>query len=45
MYGNKLLWTGLTLMLAAEKFFPVLPLDLVGAIIMIIGAIVMWLDK
>ncbi len=41
--GMKLLWTGLTIIMAVEMFWP--GAHLAGSIVMIIGAILMWLDK
>lgn len=43
--GAKLLWLGLTIMLAVKVFIPTLPLDLVGALVMIIGVILLLLDR
>ena len=39
----KLLWTGLTISIALLGFVP--QAALVGAIIMVIGCILMWMDK
>lgn len=42
--GTKLLWTGLTIIMAAG----ILPLPaavVVGAVIMVIGLVLLWLDK
>jgi hypothetical protein len=41
--GSKLLWLGLTLIMSAKLI--ALPLELVGAILMIIGVIMLFLDK
>lgn len=41
--GGKLLWTGLTISIALLGVIP--QAALVGAIIMIIGCILMWMDK
>lgn len=49
--GTKLLWTGIVFMLAIPAFLglvgltasPVIPA--VGAVIMVIGLVVLWLDK
>lgn len=43
--GSKILWTGLTLIVALSKVVPVGGLDLVGAIFMIIGLVLLWLDR
>lgn len=43
--GSKLLWTGLTLIIALSELVSGLPLVLVGAIIMVIGLVLLWLDK
>lgn len=45
--GIKLLWTGLTFILAVNSWNPagVPAVSVVGAVIMILGAILMWLDK
>ncbi len=43
--SGKLLWTGLTLILALEKLWPVAPWGLVGEIVMVVGLVLMWLDK
>lgn len=42
--GEKLLWTGATLLLAG-KILPIPSIDIVGAIIMVIGLVLLWLDK
>jgi hypothetical protein len=41
--GGKLLWTGLTLIVALDFVLP--GIQLAGKIIMIIGLILMWLNK
>jgi len=41
--GGKLLWTGLTISIALIGFVP--QAAIVGAVIMVIGCILMWLDK
>jgi hypothetical protein len=49
--GTKLVFTGLTFILAVQPFLKLLGLNssetfvLVGAVIMIIGCVLMWLDK
>lgn len=50
--GTKLLWTGLTAYLALPSFLTTLGVQhntngvqLVGAVIMVIGAVVLWLNK
>ena len=49
--SSKLLWTGLTLYLAVPVFLKVLGLgggdifQVVGAVIMVIGMILLWMDK
>jgi hypothetical protein len=49
--GVKLLWTGLVFIIAILPFLKVLGLNgsdvlvLVGAVIMVIGLVMMWLDK
>ena len=45
--SNKLLWGGLTLILAVTIVLPsaVIPIALVGAIMMILGTILLFLDK
>ncbi len=42
--GVKLLWTGLTI-LSAGSIVKVPAADVVGAVIMVIGCVLMWLDK
>ncbi len=43
--GGKLLWSGLTLIMCARLLAGVPAVDIVGEVIMIIGLILMWLDK
>lgn len=43
--GTKLLWTGLTFIQAAFILHDVPAVQTVGAVIMILGCILMWLDK
>jgi hypothetical protein len=44
--GTKLLWLGLALMLAVPKVVPSLRVaELVGALLMIIGIVLLFLDK
>lgn len=43
--GSKLLWLGLTIMMAFEAVFPLPAGQVVGAIIMIVGCILYLLDK
>jgi membrane-bound ClpP family serine protease len=43
--GSKLLWLGLTILLALPELVPNRVFALVGAIIMIIGVILLFLDK
>lgn len=45
--GVKLLWTGLTLMFSAKVWNPLsVPVaEIIGAVLMIIGIALMWLDK
>jgi hypothetical protein len=43
--GSKLLWLGLTMIVALSKFIPGLAWELVGAIIMVIGCALLLLDK
>jgi len=49
--GIKLLWTGLTTIIAVIPFLAAIGLSgsavltVAGAIIMVIGAVLMWLDK
>lgn len=41
--GIKLLWTGLTIATVLDGFIP--ESKVVGGVIMVIGCILMWLDK
>ena len=41
--GIKLLWTGLTISVALTTIVP--QAQIVGGVIMVIGAILMWMDK
>lgn len=43
MVGIKLLWTGVVIMAALENRVP--HADIVGAIFMVIGLVLLWLDK
>lgn len=43
--GTNLLWTGLTLIVALNQIPTGLPLDLVGAVIMLIGLVMLWLGR
>lgn len=51
MMGTKLLWTGLTFIVALVPFLAAIGLHandvlvLVGAVLMVIGCIMMWMDK
>ena len=42
--GLKLLWTSLTFIFAFSKFFS-FPAELVGAVFMIVGLVLLFLDK
>ena len=42
--GVKLLWTGLTVIMAASVIH-VPAADVVGAVLMVIGCVLVWLDK
>jgi hypothetical protein len=42
--GVKLLWTGLTIIMAASVV-KIPAADVVGAVLMVIGCVLMWLDK
>lgn len=42
--GGKLLWTGLTILMA-NSVLKVPAGDIVGAVFMVIGLILLWLDK
>ncbi len=43
--GLKLLFTGLTFILALDHLGAGLPLALVGDVLMVIGLILLWLDR
>jgi hypothetical protein len=43
--GMKLLWTGLTIIHAAPLVIQVPAAQVVGAVLMVIGCVLMWLDK
>lgn len=43
MVGIKLLWTGLTIIMALNNRVP--HADIVGGIFMVIGLVLLWLDK
>jgi hypothetical protein len=49
--GTKLLWTGLTMVVALNPFLSAIGLSggsvlvVAGAVIMVIGCIALWLDK
>lgn len=44
--GTKLLWTGLTFIVAVTVAFPSVPqAAIVGAVIMVIGLVLLWMDK
>jgi len=43
--SNKLLWTGLTMIVALPLIFSIPALTVAGAVIMLIGCILMWLDR
>jgi len=45
MYGTKLTWTGVALMFAIPYVGGFVGAELAGAIIMILGVILQWLDK
>lgn len=42
--GGKLLWTGLTF-IEAGRLLPIPSIDVVGAVFMVIGLVLLWLDK
>lgn len=44
MFGGKLLWTGLTLVTCAS-LLPIPQVVVVGQVIMVIGVVLLWLDK
>jgi hypothetical protein len=43
--GSKLLWIGLTIIVALPKFIGTIGLDIIGAALMIAGAILITLDR
>lgn len=43
--GTKLLWTGATLILASTVLAFIPSVEVVGAVIMAIGLVLLWLDK
>jgi hypothetical protein len=45
--GGKLLWTGLTLIVAVGKLWggESVNIEFVGAVVMVIGLILMWMNK
>ena len=43
--SSKLLWTGLTFIVAMPLLFSGVPWAIVGAVLMVIGMVLMWLDK
>ena len=43
--GTKLLWTGLTIIHAAPLVIQIPAAHVVGAVLMVIGAVLLWLDK
>lgn len=43
--GIKLLWSGLTLITASGLLYVVPAANIVGEVLMIIGVILLWLDK
>ena len=43
--GGKLLWTGLTFIEAATILHIVSDIQIVGAVIMALGCVLMWLDR
>lgn len=46
MVGKKLLWTGLTItIIVATAWLAVPAKEIVGSVLMIIGLILMWMDK
>lgn len=42
--GGKLMWTGLTFIMA-KALLPIPAIEIVGALLMIGGCILMWFDK
>jgi len=45
MYGVKLTWTGVAMLLAIPLLGGIAGVELAGAIILIIGVILQWLEK
>lgn len=45
MYGNKLFLTGLFLLLAAGRLFSLPAVEIVGAVFMLIGTVLIWIDR
>ena len=43
--GTKLIWTGATFILAAPVLPAIPSVVIVGAVIMVIGLVLLWLDK
>lgn len=43
--GTQLLWTGLTLIVAADPLGGIPGTTTVGAIFMLLGVVLLWLDK
>ncbi len=43
--GTKLSWTGLTLMLVSQVFGLGAPFVIAGAVVLILGVVLQWLDK
>jgi hypothetical protein len=44
MVGSKLLWTGLTILIATA-WLSIPAKDAVGSVLMIIGLVLLWMDK
>lgn len=44
MYGGKILWTGVTFILAGD-LLPIPSVKVVGGVLMGLGLVLMWLDK
>ena len=45
MLSKKLLWTGLTLVTASSFLYFIPAINIVGEVFMIIGSVLLWLDK
>lgn len=43
--GTKLLWTGLTFVVAVPSLFSLAAATVVGAVLMAIGCVLLWLDR